>query len=673
MKIALNFVVSVLALGTLLGSTASQATKVAELPLKASVLAKPNIVYGIDDSGSMDWEVLLSTSSGLMWWNGSTAWDTAAGKPLFGGGTEAKYAYLFPVGWIPAASPAGDAPGGGIYGSSETYYKVVPPTPDFAWTRSAAFNPQYYDTEIDYKPWAPAYYDGALNPSFPDSPSAAAKIHPTEPGAPAMNLTQQWNSANAGGKWTTGGYRFYVEPGMKVPAGSRLNASSKTSGACEGSTERDITAELTPAANKRCFASIPYYPATFWHAQNCTVDGSTCVLAPDGTTKLKRYEIKSGNTFPSGRTYENEIKNFANWFTYYRKRKLSLAGSMGTVLENLTGVRMGTMRFSDAALSSPPSITMLDADATDASLNRLRTVGDFYRLTPDQAATPTHKTMQVIGDQYDTNTSIVEYACQRNAMFVVTDGFANAPSGVTVPTYDQATHGNTAPYKTTPAGSLADLGLDLLHQAAPCWRHQAAGRGQSAAELVDGAQRRQEPQPARQHLRHLAGRLGHDLADGGGPVRHRADLADAGGRHAEHAGRPVACHRQRPRPDDAGQQPDQHRGGHPRRHQRHPQPGGRPGRRGGQHRQPAARRLQGLLRHLQPRGLDRRPDGQPDRQGQRRRQHHRHLVGRHAAAGAQLDHARDRQLQRQQRCRLHRGRRRQPGQPQPGQCLGQHH
>ena len=458
MKIALNFVVSVLALGTLLGSTASQATNVAELPLKASVLAKPNIVYGIDDSGSMDWEMLLSTSSGLMWWNGTTAWDSGTGKPLFGGGTEAKYAYLFPVGWILAANPAGDAPGGGIYGSSETYFKTVPPTPQFAWLRSAAFNPQYYDTAITYEPWAPAYYDNSQK-SFTDSLPTAAKIHPTEPGAPTRNLTQDWNSANSGGKWTTGGYRFYVEPGMKVPAGSRLTASSVNSGACEGSTERDITTELTPAANKRCFASIAYYPATFWHAQNCTVDGSTCVLAPNGTTKLKRYEIKSGNTFPSGRSYADEIKNFANWFTYYRKRKLSLAGSMGTVLENLTGVRMGTMRFSDAALTSPPSITMLDADSTVASANRLRTLGDFYRLTPDQAATPTHKTMQVIGDQYDTNTGMVQYACQRNAMFVVTDGFANAPSGVTVPSYNQATYGNTAPYTATPGGSLADLGL----------------------------------------------------------------------------------------------------------------------------------------------------------------------------------------------------------------------
>ncbi|MBK9359794.1 MAG: pyrrolo-quinoline quinone [Rubrivivax sp.] len=457
MKIAVNLAVSLVALGALLGGTASQATNIAELPLKAAVLAKPNLVYGIDDSGSMDWEILIGSSSGVMWWDGSTAWDAASGKPRFGGSGD-RYTYLFPVGWIIAANPAGDAPGGGIYGSGETWYKVVPPTPQFAWLRSAAFNPQYYDPTITYKPWAPGYFDGSVK-SFSDSPPAAAKIHPTEPGAPTLNLTQEWNSTNAGAKWTADGYRFFVDPGMKVPVGSRLNASSATSGACYGGTAQTLTVELTTAAGKECFASIPYYPATYWHAENCVVDGSACVLAPNGTTKLKRYEIKAGNTFPSGRNHAAELQNFANWFTYYRKRKLSLAGSMGEVLENLTGVRMGTMRFAQAAQATPPAITMFDADATAASSNRLRTLGDFYRLTPDQAATPTHKTMQVIGDQFNTNTGIVQYACQRNAMFVVTDGFANAPSGVTVPAYSQATYGAAAPYTTTPAGSLADLAL----------------------------------------------------------------------------------------------------------------------------------------------------------------------------------------------------------------------
>ena len=78
---------------------------------------------------------------------------------------------------------------------------------------------------------------------------------------------------------------------------------------------------------------IPYYPATYYVIDTtCTtvdVVSGACVTTPDGK-KLKRYEIKTGVTFPSGRTYAAELQNFANWFTYYRKRKLMLAGAMGS-------------------------------------------------------------------------------------------------------------------------------------------------------------------------------------------------------------------------------------------------------------------------------------------------------------------------------------------------------
>ena len=74
MKIATNVVVSLLALGALLGGTASQATNIAELPLKASVLAKPNVVFAMDESGSMDWELMIDGSpSGIMFsWSDNT-------------------------------------------------------------------------------------------------------------------------------------------------------------------------------------------------------------------------------------------------------------------------------------------------------------------------------------------------------------------------------------------------------------------------------------------------------------------------------------------------------------------------------------------------------------------------------------------------------------------------
>ena len=62
MKAIVNFAVSLCALAGLLGSATTHATNISDLPLKASVLAKPNVIFGMDDSGSMDWLTTVSAN-----------------------------------------------------------------------------------------------------------------------------------------------------------------------------------------------------------------------------------------------------------------------------------------------------------------------------------------------------------------------------------------------------------------------------------------------------------------------------------------------------------------------------------------------------------------------------------------------------------------------------------
>ena len=115
--------------------------------------------------------------------------------------------------------------------------------------------------------------------------------------------------------------------------------------------------------------------------------------------KLKRYEIKYGNSFPTGRSYAAEMQNFANWYQYYRKRRLMLAAAMGQTLENLTGMRLGIMPFNDLA-----TVTMYDADATSDSANRRRVAGLVLRKPRTADGTPTRPTLKCIGDQYNAPT-----------------------------------------------------------------------------------------------------------------------------------------------------------------------------------------------------------------------------------------------------------------------------
>jgi type IV pilus assembly protein PilY1 len=428
---------------------AQAATPLAELPLKASVLAKPNIIFAMDDSGSLDWEVLLDTDSGLLYWDAtnSTAWDSSRQKPVRTGPDMREYGYLFPM---------GTDTGGALY-NGDWYSKIAPPIDQLAWTRSSRFNPIYYDSRVTYPAWSPAYFGGSTK-TYANASTTAAPSHPAVAGAQTLNLTVTWPISN--GDLDQNGWRFFVQNGMWLPAGTRVESSSTGAGGtpCTGS-ERTLTAAQQVTGNRSCYALIPFYPATFWHwlnpalGETCTL-GPNCVAAPDNNGRLQRYEIRSTvSSYPSGRTYAAEIQNFANWFTYYRKRKLMLAGSMGRVMEDISGVRMAVVPFNQS-----PTLTMKDADSTVASQNRLAVAGEFYLNGMSAVGTPTHAAVSHVAAQYENNSSVIQYACQRNNTFVVTDGFSNTTS-YPVPSYNPNLWGSTRPFTTIHTGSLADLAL----------------------------------------------------------------------------------------------------------------------------------------------------------------------------------------------------------------------
>jgi type IV pilus assembly protein PilY1 len=438
MKSAVQLTASLLALAGLLTGPAAQATDVAMLPLKASVLAKPNVIFGLDDSGSMDGEVMLGNNDGAFWWdyNAGTGWD-AAGTTHFNSGGAAstqwrKLVYLF---------PNGTGTGNRVYADSTNDHFAIPPTAEFAFLRSAAYNPIYYDPDVTYVAWSPAYV-GSAAVSYSAASTTAAKSHPAY-GTGTFNLTTTAAAV------TTTDWTFTALPGMRLPGTARVCAATCTDPwplvSAQGWTA-DGSNFVVPADTKLRVA-MEYWPATYYKQEPCTVDGSTCVSAPDGQT-LKRYEITSADTAA--------MQNFANWWQYYRKRKLMLNAAVGQVLEPMTGLRLGVVRFNSRP-SSSTRVTMYDTDASSAASNGRRVAGIFYE-TNGSGGTPTRETLDRIGEEYMESAGPIQYACQRNNAFIMTDGFANVASP-TLPTYDKATWGSGAPYETTYDKSLADIAL----------------------------------------------------------------------------------------------------------------------------------------------------------------------------------------------------------------------
>lgn len=492
MKTAFQLAASMLALAGLLAGTASQATNLAELPLKASVLAKPNVIFGMDDSGSMDSELMQYNNDGAFWWNydNGNGWGIDASHPNpalrtitaswfnnagASSSTWRKMVYLFPNGTGTGNRVYNDAANdhfailptrqfaflrwSGIYKDATGAYKAAPTSP----ADSPMHNPIYYNPLVTYQPWAPAQLStGAVTPAA--ATSTAVKSHPIY-GTTTHDLTATTTVLASPASDTV----FTALPGMRVPNGAKKSVCNSSNGSCGAWT--NVTADENAANSKVTRVAMAYYPATYWVRETCTPDSGdpvvgACVYVPGSTTvTLKRYEIKSGNTFPSGRTYAAEMQNFANWFQYYRKRKLMLSAAMGDTMENLTGMRLGVVPFNANA-----TVTMYDADATNPANNRLRVAGIFYE-TDRSGGTPTRETLKYIGDQYMRNATgsgavnnPVQYACQRNNAFIVTDGFANN-SSVSPPSWDSgksaSSWGGVAPYAAsfTHDGILADLAL----------------------------------------------------------------------------------------------------------------------------------------------------------------------------------------------------------------------
>lgn len=456
MRSAIQLAVSATALAGLLAGVAAHATNLAELPLKASVFAKPNVIVGFDDSGSMDSEFMLDTSDGAAWWNFDTGkgWDAAGllhrniGTGQFMSSTWRRHFYLF---------PNGNGAGLNIKPDDNNGDWSMLPSSEFAWARSSAYNPQYYNPAITYQPWATAHGYAAFANAIP----SAARGHPLLGGAGnTFDLTGQ----RAASQSTS---RFFVAlPGMTVPAGASRSVCDSNFSNC-GSWGAVGATDVPAQANRVTRVAMLYWPATYWvratPSRDCTLPAASvsvavrdCTLAPD-SQKLVRVEIRStNNSYPGGRSYAAELQNFANWFQYHRKRRLSANAAMGEALENLTGLNMGVVLF-NARQADTTRVPMVNLDSTSSASNGQALLATLYPLDTN-VGTPTRATLRRIGHEFANAAGPIKFACQRNAALIVTDGYAEA-GDVNPPAYNKATWGSGAPFATTFGGTLADIAL----------------------------------------------------------------------------------------------------------------------------------------------------------------------------------------------------------------------
>ncbi|MCG5517019.1 MULTISPECIES: pilus assembly protein [unclassified Ectothiorhodospira] len=432
-------------------------TVIADTPLFLVPEVKPALVLAVDNSGSMDSEILARTNDGAMWWNTNrnsfTGLDVndqvEPGRLNFnraGGASSTwkKFVYLFPNG-------TGLTSGRRAYGDSSNDHFAVPPIGSFAYARSPNHNASYFNPNNTYEPWP-----SLGNYTFLDSSPSEAATDPTR-GSETFDLTrtQEQHGNN---------YVFKMYEGMTIPAGTRYR---------DWNANQWIEAANDVTVDQGRNVAISFFPATFFLpvdqplpddfgylpdkgnvdgdlGQDAVVDGS----APDGG-QMVRYEIKPEN-FVDNASYDAAIQNFANWFTYYRKRHIATRGAIGEAFEDIDNLRVGAYLINNRP---NPATNLLIRDLS-VGTDRAEFFAEIYHDFIGTGGTPNREAVNHMRTQFartDTNAP-VQLECQMNFGLLFTDGYANTWTGAGVNNKD----GNMGdPFADTVSNTMADIAMAL--------------------------------------------------------------------------------------------------------------------------------------------------------------------------------------------------------------------
>ena len=333
------------------------ALTLSNVPLFLTTAVDPNVMFTLDDSGSMQFEIMPED------------WIFHDVRYMF-----------------PRASS--------VYGAGDYDNRVVdfdPANPYAAALRSSQINKIYYNPTVRYQPWSNA--DGSL---MNNASPACAPHNPKNTGAGCRNLTVD-NSQTA--RW--------------------LNSNGSLS------DEKSET----------------FYPAVYFN-----YNGGEILSA----NSYSRVEIKSTtNSYQGGInrtdctaapicTYDEEMQNFANWYTYYRSRILLSRAGVGQAFaaqgSNLR-VGFGAINQGSTSIDGVSTGTIISGVRQFSGANRESFFNTLYTHSIPAAGTPLRRATDEVGryfmrtddkgpwGQTPGSNGGTQYACRQNYHILMTDGY----------------------------------------------------------------------------------------------------------------------------------------------------------------------------------------------------------------------------------------------------------
>ena len=409
---------------------------IAQSPLFLAQNAEPNVLYILDDSGSMRFEIMP------------------------GENIQADARFLYPR-------------VRGVYGDPNYYSNRIVTNDDRSAfnvrSRSPQLNTLYYNPSITYWPWVKA--DGS---SYPDADINCAPHNPADRVGSGSDYCRDMTRRN------NGDIAEFKEPddnGWKTHGWVDCDKE----GACvwdDGSNEK------------------------FWPAKYYWYRGAGDQWNVSNYTKV---EIRSGGNFVGhGResrddcaeaedaicTYDEEIQNFANWYSYYRSRiNAARAGSGFAFVQHGSNLRVGfgSLNAIESRVDGVNTKMIKHGVRVFEGSDRATFFDSLYNIDIPADGTPLRGALNLAGQYYmrrdnkgpwsespGLNDDEPDLECRRNYSVLVTDGYwsggevsgdpgknndgSNNPSHSS-PTGDSYTYKAASPFSDSRDETLADVAM----------------------------------------------------------------------------------------------------------------------------------------------------------------------------------------------------------------------
>jgi type IV pilus assembly protein PilY1 len=163
------------------------------------------------------------------------------------------------------------------------------------------------------------------------------------------------------------------------------------------------------------------------HGYTASVSGSTVTITGLSNTASKLKVVRSGSMIFSPTitvaATSAQLTNFANWYSFYRTRMLMMKTAAGRAFSNLNNsYRIGMMKISQ----TEPVVSM----NTFENSHRTTWYSTLYNMATS-GSTPLRRSLSDAGRYYAGKLSSdpVQYSCQQNFAILSTDGYWNTGDG----------------------------------------------------------------------------------------------------------------------------------------------------------------------------------------------------------------------------------------------------